>query len=161
MSLYHKIQKLKDNPDTARSGSYWSPEEDAKLMQNVIDDKPLAEIALDHKRSTGGVEIRLRTLAYNDYKNSLGLLSVEDVAKKYRIFYNELAVFVKDRERYMETKNKEKEESEKKKEEIRIIKEKEKLQEKEKREAEKQKIKEEKENLIKQEEERKETGRQS
>jgi hypothetical protein len=160
MSLYHKIQKLKDNPDTARSGSYWSPEEDAKLAESVMEDRPLAAIALDHKRSTGGIEIRLRTLAYNDYKNYNGLMTIEDAAKKYKISESELTVFVKDRERYMETKNKEREETDKKKEEDRALKEKKKAQERERKEAEKQKIREDKEAQAKLEEERKEADKQ-
>jgi flagellar biosynthesis GTPase FlhF len=147
MSLYHKIQKAKENPDTIRTGSYWSEEEDCKLAQSVFDDKPLAEIAFEHKRTSGGIEIRLRTLAYNYYKNNPPSI-ISDVAKKFKISLDELSVFVRDRERYMEAKNKEKEEINKQKEEKKKLKSEEDLKlknEREKKKEDEKRVREEEE----------------
>lgn len=143
MSLYHRIQRVKENPDTERAGAYWSAEEDIKLLQNIEANKALAEIALDHKRTSGSIEIRIRSLAYMDYKKSKE--SIEYVAKKFRIPEDELNIYVRDKEKYNKEREEKNIEKSLKLEEIRILKENEKRIEKENKEREKKEAKELKE----------------
>jgi hypothetical protein len=147
MSIYRKIQQAKTNPDTARTGSYWSQEEDDKLIESVLSDTPLAKIALDHQRTTGGIELRIRSLAYNEYE-SLSCVddskneSIVKIAEKFRINVDDFGMFVRDKERYKITKNKEKEIKNEEKRKAKELKDEEERLVKEAREEEKRKVKE-------------------
>jgi hypothetical protein len=50
---------LRDNINLSRSCERWSIEEEAKLVQSVIDKKTFEEIALEHKRTITAVKTRL------------------------------------------------------------------------------------------------------
>jgi len=158
MSIYRKIQNAKNNPDTIRTGCYWYPEEDQKLLENVLADKPLAQIALELKRTCGGVELRIRTLAYNEYvrlsSESGGSILVENIAKKYKIDYDDFSMFVRDKDKYRLIKEKEIEEKELLKKQAKDLKEKE-LQ-KIREEKEEKKLKEKELKIAQEEEKRKE-----
>jgi flagellar biosynthesis GTPase FlhF len=112
MSIYRKIQNAKTNPDTVRTGCYWYTEEDEKLLASVLEEKPLAQIALDLKRTCGGIELRLRTLAYNEYVKNKDTTTIIQTANKYKIDYDDFSMFVKDKEKYRLIKQKENEERE-------------------------------------------------
>ena len=45
--------------DTSRTCVKWSPEEEAKLVESIINQKTFEEIALEHKRTVIAVKARL------------------------------------------------------------------------------------------------------
>lgn len=49
----------KPNPAKPNAGKPWSAEEDKQLLASFDSGKPLADIARDHGRTTGGVRARL------------------------------------------------------------------------------------------------------
>jgi hypothetical protein len=161
MSLYHRIQRVKENPDTERAGAYWSPEEDIKLLKNIEENKALSEIALDHKRTNGSIEIRIRSLAYSEYKkikesNISKQEIIEEISKKLRIPSDELTIYIRDKEKYNKEKDEKIIEKNKKIEELRLQKEKEKQELKEREKIKKQEEKEAKEREKQEEKEAKE-----
>jgi hypothetical protein len=48
-----------ENIDTSRTCVKWSPEEEAKLVESIINNKTFEEIALEHKRTIIAVKARL------------------------------------------------------------------------------------------------------
>jgi hypothetical protein len=48
-----------ENVNTSRSYNKWLPEEDTKLIQEIIDDKTFEEIALEHKRTVLAIKSRV------------------------------------------------------------------------------------------------------
>jgi len=59
---------IKDSFRTSRSFNKWSPEEDTKLIQEIIDDKSFEEIALEHKRTV--IAIKSRVYWYKESRNT-------------------------------------------------------------------------------------------
>jgi hypothetical protein len=57
------IKRLKETPETAMTGTRWTPQEDEKLLLSITNGKTTNEIALEHQRTVGGIESRLRTIA--------------------------------------------------------------------------------------------------
>ena len=53
--------------ETSRSCNKWLPEEDTKLVQEIIDNKTFEEIALDHKRTV--IAIKSRVYWYKENGN--------------------------------------------------------------------------------------------
>ncbi len=53
----HAAQREK--PETARSGTKWTDEEDKQLMDNAFSKMPLEEIALKHKRTVVSIKLRI------------------------------------------------------------------------------------------------------
>lgn len=144
MSIYRKIQNAKQNPDTVRTGSYWSAEEDQKLADSVLADVPLAKIALDHQRTCGGIELRIRSIAYNEYEKNpdKSLELVISIANKYRINTDDFSMFVRDKERYKQAKAQEQKEKDEEKRKLRLIREEEEKKLREEKDEEKRKIRE-------------------
>ncbi len=56
------------NVNTSRSFNKWSPEEDTKLIHEIIDDKTFEEIALEHKRTV--LAIKSRVYWYKENRRS-------------------------------------------------------------------------------------------
>jgi len=52
-------QYSRENIDTSRTCVKWSPEEEAKLVESIINQKTFEEIALEHKRTIIAVKARL------------------------------------------------------------------------------------------------------
>jgi len=48
-----------ENVNTSRSFNKWLPEEDTKLIQEIINDKTFEEIALEHKRTVLAIKSRV------------------------------------------------------------------------------------------------------
>lgn len=46
----------------ARYGKKWTPEEEAEILRQIADNVPLDQIALEHDRSAGGIQWRLRKI---------------------------------------------------------------------------------------------------
>lgn len=62
--MYHNIQKLKENPDTANIGKKWSDEEISELLKQIKDNVDLNTIAVLHKRTVGSITSKLLQIAY-------------------------------------------------------------------------------------------------
>lgn len=72
------------NEETSRSGSKWSPDEVDKLVKEFTDKKTFEEIALEHKRTIGGIKSRIIThILYKEYKD--GTKTIDDLSQEYNI----------------------------------------------------------------------------
>lgn len=75
---------LRRNEETSRAGSKWLPDEDEKLVKEFTDKKTFEEIALEHKRTIGGIRSRvLSHILYKEYKE--GIKTIDDLSKEYNI----------------------------------------------------------------------------
>ena len=75
---------LRKNEETSRAGSKWFPDEDEKLVKEITDKKTIEEIALEHKRTIGGIRSRIIShILYKEYKE--GIKTIEDLSKEYNI----------------------------------------------------------------------------
>lgn len=70
MSIKSKIENLRNNEETSNIGIKWSVEEDNKLLEELNINKTYNEIALEHKRTIGGIKSRIIShIIYPKYKN--------------------------------------------------------------------------------------------
>ena len=75
---------LRRNEETSRAGSKWSPEEDEKLVKEITDKKTFEEIALEHKRTIGGIRSRIIShILYKEFKD--GTKTIDDLSNEYNI----------------------------------------------------------------------------
>ena len=82
--MFTEIANLKKNEETSRIGKKWSNEEDEELMKELIDKKSYEEIALNHKRTIGGIKSRVICLIlYLQYKDKSK--TIEELSLEYNI----------------------------------------------------------------------------
>lgn len=82
--MFKGVRDLRENEETSRAGKKWLPEEDAKLVQEITDKKTFEEIALEHKRTTGGIKSRvISQIIYMKYKD--GNTDIDDLSSEYNI----------------------------------------------------------------------------
>lgn len=75
---------LRRNEETSRAGSKWLPDEDEKLVKEFTDKKTFEEIALEHKRTIGGIRSRIIShILYKEYKE--GIKTIDDLSNEYNI----------------------------------------------------------------------------
>ena len=75
---------LRRNEETSRAGSKWLPDEDEKLVKEFTDKKTFEEIALEHKRTIGGIKSRIIShILYKEYKE--GIKTIDDLSNEYNI----------------------------------------------------------------------------
>lgn len=88
MSLYANLQALRANPETAKAGIKWTPEEDEQLVNRATSKMDLEDIATHHKRTVGAVKSRIMShaLGYVTHQN----MSTEDAADHFNINVDEL-----------------------------------------------------------------------
>ena len=85
--MFTEIANLKKNEETSRIGKKWSNEEDEELMKELIDKKSYEEIALNHKRTIGGIKSRVICLIlYLQYKDKSK--TIEELSLEYNIEYD-------------------------------------------------------------------------
>ena len=78
------MANLRKNEETSRIGKKWSNEEDEELMKELIDKKSYEEIALNHKRTIGGIKSRVICLIlYLQYKDKSK--TIEELSLEYNI----------------------------------------------------------------------------
>jgi len=86
------MDNLRKNEETSRVGKKWTVEEDEELMKELNDKKSYEEIALNHKRTIGGIKSRvicnILYLRYKDKSKTIEELSLEynienDLVLKY------------------------------------------------------------------------------
>jgi hypothetical protein len=82
--MFTEIANLKKNEETSRIGAKWSNEEVEELMKELIDKKSYEEIALNHKRTIGGIKSRVICLIlYLQYKDKSK--TIEELSLEYNI----------------------------------------------------------------------------
>ncbi len=75
---------LRNNEETSRVGKKWLQEEDEELMRELSDKKTFEEIALNHKRTIGGIKSRvISNILYLQYKNKSK--TIEELSSEYNI----------------------------------------------------------------------------
>jgi hypothetical protein len=78
------FKSLRNKEETSRVGKKWLQEEDEELMRELTDKKTFEEIALNHKRTIGGIKSRVICLIlYLQYKD--GTKTIEELSSEYNI----------------------------------------------------------------------------
>jgi hypothetical protein len=82
--MFAEMANLQKNEETSRIGKKWLQEEDDKLLRELYDKKTYEEIALNHKRTIGGIKSRVVcNILYLQYKNYRR--TIEELALEYNI----------------------------------------------------------------------------
>ena len=88
--MFKEMASLRNNEETSRIGKKWLQEEDDELLRELSDKKTYEEIALNHKRTIGGIKSRIIcNILYLLYKNKIK--TIEELALEYNI-ENDLVV---------------------------------------------------------------------
>ena len=75
---------LRNKEETSRVGAKWLQEEDDELMREISDKKTYEEIALNHKRTIGGIKSRvINNILYLQYKNKSK--TIDELSSEYNI----------------------------------------------------------------------------
>jgi hypothetical protein len=114
MNTYQRIQYLKEQPETARTGIKWTFEENEELMKRINDGMSLEDIAKNHQRTITAVKSRVMMNALNIMKEKE--LSFEEVSKLVNISVDDLENYKQHQEEKQKQKEKQKEEKIDKKE---------------------------------------------
>ena len=78
------MDNLRNKEETSRVGKKWLLEEDEELMKELIDKKSYEEIALNHKRTIGGIKSRvICNILYLHYKDKSK--TIEELSLEYNI----------------------------------------------------------------------------
>ena len=82
---------LRENPETAKAGKKWLPEEDEELIQQATSKMDLAEIATAHQRTERGVKLRImmHAIAHMNAQNK----TIEDAADHFNITVDDLTEY--------------------------------------------------------------------
>lgn len=67
--------------DTSRTCIKWSPEEEAKLVESVINQKTFEDIALEHKRTIIAVKARLYKYKVSFNRNILRAITESHISQ--------------------------------------------------------------------------------
>ena len=82
--MFTEMANLQKNEETSRIGKKWLQEEDDELLRELYDKKTYEEIALNHKRTIGGIKSRvICNIIYLQYKNKSK--TIEELALGYNI----------------------------------------------------------------------------
>jgi hypothetical protein len=82
--MIKEMVSLRNNEETSRVGKKWLQEEDEELMRELSDKKTFEEIALNHKRTIGGIKSRvISNILYLQYKNKSK--TIEELSSEYNI----------------------------------------------------------------------------
>ena len=93
-----KIVKSK-NPDKeypSALGKLWTSEEDTQLLEELSQNLDKEEIAKNHNRTIGGINSRIRDVAYKMYKNNM---SVEEIMEKTKLVEEQVSALSQKRRR--------------------------------------------------------------
>jgi hypothetical protein len=65
-------------------GAKWSDKEELELLNEINNNKTINQIAEIHERTIGGINSRIRHIAYNMYKNNIPMSEIENKTKLSR-----------------------------------------------------------------------------
>ena len=68
--MYKSMQKLREQPETARTGIRWEDEENQELMKRINEGMNLEDIAKTHQRTITAVKSRVMSNALNIMKEN-------------------------------------------------------------------------------------------
>jgi hypothetical protein len=91
-----------NNTYPSNIGSKWTNKEDETLLEEIANNISFQEIALNHKRTTGGIHARRREIAY---KMHLEYDSMEEIIKKTKLSEEEIALTINRRANAVERKH--------------------------------------------------------
>jgi len=78
------VRDLRNNEETSRVGTKWSPEENDRLVQEIYNKKSFEDIALIHKRTITGIKSHVIShILYKQYKDENK--SIDDLSSEYNI----------------------------------------------------------------------------
>lgn len=84
-SFGSRMLEMRNNEENMNVGKKWAIEEDIKLLEEIRDNKTYEEIALEHKRTVNGIELRIIShIIYPKIKNEVDV-DIEKVALEYKI----------------------------------------------------------------------------
>ena len=109
------MQKLREQPETARAGIKWGEEESQELMKHLNDGMSLEDIAKTHQRTVIGVKNRIMTNALHIMKEKR--MSLDEVSKLVNISVFDLENYKQyqdNKEEKIDKKESDKKESDKK-----------------------------------------------
>lgn len=86
-----KNEKLRENPETSRSGSLWTSEEDKQLMDRAYSKMAVEQIALEHKRTAVSVKLRIMQNVLNISQS--GESTLEALCERVNIPLSEITEF--------------------------------------------------------------------
>lgn len=65
-------------------GAKWTVKEELELLNEIKKNKTVKQIAENHERTVGGINSRIRHIAYNMHKNSVPMNEIENKTKLSR-----------------------------------------------------------------------------
>ena len=65
-------------------GAKWSNKEELELLNEINENKTVKQIAEKHERTIGGINSRIRHIAYNMYKYDIPMSEIENKTKLSR-----------------------------------------------------------------------------
>ena len=80
--MYHNLQALKLKPETAKTGSRWTPEEVKQLLEEVKNSNTLKSIALAHQRTEGSINSKLLGTAASLISEGQNIKEVSKIVNK-------------------------------------------------------------------------------
>lgn len=84
-SFVANMLEMRDEDETMNVGKKWTIEEDIKLAQEITENKTYEEIAMEHKRTAHGIQLRVIShIIYPKIKDDLDV-DIEKVALEYNI----------------------------------------------------------------------------
>ena len=84
------MRELRNYDETSNVGTKWTIEEDDRLAQEFADNKTYEEIALEHKRTVYGIQLRvISRIIFPNIKDDLDV-DMEQIALEYNIRTKEL-----------------------------------------------------------------------
>lgn len=98
------MDNLRKNEETSRVGKKWTVEEDEELMKELNDKKSYEEIALNHKRTIGGIKSRvICNILYLHYKDKSK--TIEELSLEYNIENDLVLKYINKMDNKMEIKD--------------------------------------------------------
>ena len=101
--IWYSMANLRKNEETSRVGKKWTVEEDEELMKELNDKKSYEEIALNHKRTIGGIKSRvICNILYLHYKDKSK--TIEELSLEYNIENDLVLKYINKMDNKMEIK---------------------------------------------------------
>jgi hypothetical protein len=101
--MFKGMDNLRKNEETSRVGKKWAVEEDEELMKELNDKKSYEEIALNHKRTIGGIKSRvICNILYLHFKDKSK--TIEELSLEYNIEIDLVLKYINKMDNKMEIK---------------------------------------------------------
>ena len=102
--MFKGMDNLRKNEETSRVGKKWAVEEDEELMKELNDKKSYEEIALNHKRTIGGIKSRvICNILYLHFKDKSK--TIEELSLEYNIEIDLVLKYINKMDNKMEIKD--------------------------------------------------------